>query len=295
MFPSFRSYPPCLRLAAVAIVAAITLASCEPTATQPTGPAAVFEKAREAFKSSQIDKALELTDKLAASSPPVACTECARVLRAVIYTGELKSAKELAEAYGKGSEKSKNTRFQSAYRRLHNDNLQAAEKAVLNLAQTAHQIAPAGEIPKEITLEANFPTTEGPVEIPQLAKVEDGGWLEPDQQEVVAADSLRKGIDDALADAVGGDRAKARQALAGGSVKLQGVIFALFLTKELADGAVVFDRHHGRDSLKLKTICDEGDLTLKAAEALLKETPDKDQEKEAKKLHDKLKTIRKDA
>jgi hypothetical protein len=44
----------------------------------------------------------------------------------------------------------------------------------------------------------------------------------------------------------------------------------------------------------LITLCDEGELCVKAAQALLKDTPDKDHEKEAKKLQDQFKTIRKD-
>ena len=294
MFSSFRSISPCLRLLGLVILAGIVLISCGPTTNQPAAPTSPYDRAKDAFKSGQLDKALELTDKLARTNPPADYTERARVLRAVIYTGELKSANELAETYSKGAEKAKNPQFEASYRRLHNDNLSAAAKAALNLAETAHQIAPDGAIAKELTLEASYPTTEGPAELKQLARVEEGGWIEPDEQENAAADSLRKGIDDALADAISGDRAKARQALADGSTKLQGAAFAIFLSKELADGAVVFNRHHGRDPQKLITLCDEGDLTLKAALALLKDTPDKDHEKEAKKLQDQFKTIRKD-
>jgi hypothetical protein len=93
---------------------------------------------------------------------------------------------------------------------------------------------------------------------------------------------------------VSGDRAKARQALASGSTKLDGADFAIFLAKELAEGAAVFDRHHGRDPQKMLTLCNEGDVAVKAALAQLKDKPDKDLEKEAKKLQDQFKTIRKD-
>jgi hypothetical protein len=276
------------------ILAGIVLLSCGPTTNQPAAPTSPYDRAKDAFKSGQIDKALELTDKLARTTPSGDYTERARVLRAVIYTGELKSANELAEAYGKGAENAKNPQFEASYRRLHNDNLSAAAKAALNLAETAHQLAPDGTIAKELTLEASYPTNEGPAAIKELAKVEEGGWIEPDEQESATADALRQGINDALADAVSGDRAKARQALANGSTKLQGAAFAIFLSKELADGAVVFNRHHARDPQKLITLCDEGDVTLKAAVAQLKDAPDKDQQKEVTKLQDKFKTIRKD-
>jgi hypothetical protein len=294
MIISSRSFSLHLRLLVLIFVAGVFLVGCGPTANQNAAPANPYGRAKDAFKSGQVDKALELTGKLARAMPPGEFTDRARVLRAVIYTGELKASSASAEAYGKGAEKSKNSQFQSKYRRLHNDNLSNAGKAALNLAETAHQIAPDGTMPKELTLEVSYPTTEGPPEIKQFAHVEEGGWVEPDEQENAATDALRKGIDDALADVVGGDRAKARQALAGGSVKLEGAAFAVFLAKELADGAVIFDRHHGRDPQKLITLCDEGDVIVKAALALLKVTPDKDLAAEATKLQDKFKTIRKD-
>ena len=128
-------------------------------------------------KAANLDKALDLTDKLATATPPEDCTDRARVLRAVIYTGELKGAMELAEAYSKGADKAKNPRFQTEYRRLHNDSLATAAKAALNLAETAHQIAPDGVIAKELTLEASYPTTEGPPEVKELANARTR-WLD---------------------------------------------------------------------------------------------------------------------
>ena len=289
MFPSFRSFPQSLRLF-VLIVAGVVLVSCGPTSNNPAGHTSPYARAKDAFKSGQLDKAMDLTEPLATATPPADSTERARVLRAVIDTGELKGAKDLAEAYSKGAGKSKNSQFL----RTQHDIRATAAKAAVDLAEMAHLIAPDGVIAKELTLEASFPATEGPTEIKELADIEKGDYPEPDQQESAMANSLRKGIDDALAAVVGGDRAKARQALAGGSTKLEGAAFAIFLAKGLAEGAVVFDRHHGLDPQKLRMLCDEGDESLKAALALLKDMPDKDQEKEVKKLQDKFKTIRKD-
>jgi hypothetical protein len=294
MLPSFRSILQRFHLIGLIVIAGVGLVSCGPTSNQPVAPASPYDRAKVAFKGGDLEKALDLTDKLASATPPEDSTDRARVLRAVIYTGELKSTMELAEAYGKGAERNKNPRFQAEYRRLHSDNLSNAAKAALNLAETAHQLAPDGAIAKELTLDANYPTAEGPTDIKELARVIEGGWLEPDQQDSASTAALRKGIDDALADVVSGDRAKARQALAGGSTKLQGVDFAIFLGKELADGAVVFDRHHSRDPQKLITLCNQGEASLKAALALLKDTPNKDQEKAVKKLQDKFKTVRAD-
>lgn len=289
-----RLFPPSLRLSGVVVLCALVLASCGPAANQTATKANPYDQAKDAFKSGDLDRALDLTDDLAISSSSSEYAGRARMLRAVIYAGEMKSAKELAEAYAKGADKSKNPRFQTEYRHLRGDNLQAAAKAALNVAETAHQIAPNGKIPGELTLEASFPATEGPTQVKELALVVEGGWLEPDQQQTAAAAALRKGVDDALADAVSGDRAKARDALSGGSVKLTGTAAALFLAHELAAGAVVFDRHHGRDPQRLLTLCDEGDQTVEAALAGLKQSPNKDQEKAAAKLQAKFTDLRKD-
>jgi hypothetical protein len=272
-------------------LASALIVSCSAPVEKPTGVARDYDDAKDMFKRGRFDRALEFTDGLATTTPPAQFTERARVLRAVIFTGQLKSAKELAEAYSKGAEETKNTHFKAEYGRLRHDNLEYAAKAALGLAETAHQLTSDGFIAKELILEASFPTTEGPLEVKELKHVEEGGWIEPDQQESAALDSLRKGIDGALADAVAGDRSKARTALASGSTKLSGVDVALFLGKELAEGAAIFDRKHSRDSMKLKTLCTEGDETIKAAQGLLKDNPDKDKEKEIKKLQDRYKTI----
>jgi hypothetical protein len=294
MFASFRTFSQYLRCFGLIVVAGVVLLSCAPAGNKPAVQTSPYERSKDAFKSGDFDKALDLTDKLAVASPPADCTDRARVLRAVIYTGKLKSASELAEAYSKGADTAKSPQFKSEYLRLHHDNLMAAATAALGLAETAHQIAPDGVMAKQVVLEASYPTTEGPVEVSELARVEQGGWIESDQQDNAAADALRKGMDNALAEAVAGDRAKARLALANGSTQLDSTAFAIFLTKQLADGATVFDRHHGRDPQKLLTLCDQGELSLKAALALLKDTPNKDQQKEALKLQDRFKTLRKD-
>jgi hypothetical protein len=252
-----------------------------------------YDRAKEAFNSGKLDKALDLTDKLATATPPEDATPRAQVLRAVIYAGELNGAKELAEAYHKGAEKATASPARSGYHRLQHDTLVTAGKAALGLAATAHQIAPDGVIAKELTLDASYPAAEGPSEIKELATVEAGTLIEPDQQESVSVDAMRKGVDDALGEVVGGDQAKARNVLASGSAKLEGTAFAIFLAQELAEGAVVFDKHHSLDPQRLRSLCDEADETLKAALALLKDTPNKDQEKEVKKLQDKFKALRK--
>ncbi len=264
--------------------------SCSPPVQKPTGPAYDYDATKDMFKRGRFDKAIEFSDTLATASPANAFTERALVLRAVIFTGRLRAYKEMEDAYDKGATTTKNPRFEAEYQRLRHDNLQMAGQSALALAETAHQLSASGTLPKEVALEASYPTTEGPIELADLEKVRQGGWIEPDAQEGTATQAVFKGVDDALADAVSGDRSKARTALATGSTKLDGVAFALYVGKGLVDGATMFDRKHGRDSQRLKTMCTEADEVAKAALALLKDNPDKDKEKSVKKLQDQIKT-----
>ena len=276
-------------LAALWFCLALVL-SCSAPVQRPIGPARDYEDAKDMFKRNKFDRTLEFTDGLSTATPPTKYTERALVLRSVIYIGETKSSMDMVGAYQTGADKTKNPPFRAAYQSQVHDNLQSGTRAVLGLATTAHRFTLAGGIPKEITLEASYPSTEGPLEIKEFMRVKEGGWVEPDQQDSAAIDSLNKGVDDALAEAVGGDRSKARAALASGSTKIAGVDFALFLGNELAVGATLFDRKHGRDSQKLRTVCGEADDMAKDALALLKDNPDKDKEAAVKKLQDRIKT-----
>jgi len=276
----------------VLVLVLISLAltwSCSAPVPKPTGPAADYEDAKDMFKRSRFDRSLEFTDGLATASPPTKYTERAQVLRAVIFSAEMQSCKELADSYGKGADATKSAHFKAEYERQRHDNTQDAMKAALGLAETAHQLLAGDRISKQLTLEAPFPTTEAPVEVADLARVRDGGWIEPDHQDAAAVDSLNKSIEDTLGEAVSGDRSKARSALASGSTQIDGLDFTLFLGNQLVDAAGLFDRKHGSDPVKLRAVCQEGFEAVKTAEGILKETPNPDKEKQIKKLDDQLK------
>jgi len=264
--------------------------ACSPPVKRPTGPALEYDDAKDMFKRGRFERALEFTDGLASATPANAFTERACVLRAVIYTGFIQAHKQLADAYEKGVEQTKNPRFQGEYGRQRHDNLQYGARAALGLGEAVHKLTEGGRISKEVTLEASYPSVEGPAQVPQLERVKMGAWIELEDQEAAMADAQRMGIDDALGEAVGGDRAKAREVLAAGSAKIDGVDFALFLAQQMLDGASLYDRKHMRDQQKLKLLCGVADEAARAALAGLKETPNPDKEKEIKKLQDKIKT-----
>lgn len=286
--PRHSSFHSC-RVALPYVFGLIFVVACSAPVQRPTGPHRVLNDAQDMFKRGRFDRALDFTDGLAKASPPNAFTERARVLRVVIFSGQVKGYKELVDAYGKGIDATRNLRFKTDYGRLRHDYLQFGSRLALGLGEVAHLLTEGASISKELTLEAPYPTTEGPLDVAQLIRVKEGGWVEPDDQEAAALDAQRKGIDDALAEVVGGDRAKARSVLAAGPVKLDGVDFALFLGKQLLTGASLFDRKHIRDSLKFRTLANEAEEAAKAALSLLKESPNKDKEKQVKKLQDQIK------
>jgi hypothetical protein len=271
------------------LISLFLVASCEPPVKQPVGPARDYIDAKDLFKKGNFDRALSYSEGVAGANPANNYTERARVLRIIIYGGRVKAFKELAEAYGKGAQKNKNPRSRADYERLQNDAFQYAANAGLGLAETAHQMMEGGGIGKEVTLEAPYPDAEGPMTVTQLERVAQGEWIEPADQEAASRDAVRKGIDDELAEAVGGDRAKARTALAAGPVKIPGVDFTLFLGKELLNSAGAFDRKHYRDFQKFKLVAEEADQATQAALAMLKDNPDKDKEKAARKLQSDIK------
>jgi hypothetical protein len=268
----------------------LAVAACSPQAPKPTGPAAVYENAKDMFGRGRFDKAVEITDNLAAQSPADAYTEKARVLRAALFSAEVNASKDAAEAYEKGADATRNPHFKAEYQRLRHDSLQVAATRAVELGETAQQITAGGGFDKDFTLDAPYPTTEGPMAVAQYEKVRQGAWIEPQDQEAAASDGELKGIDDALAAIVGGDRSKAREALGAGPVTLKGVDFALYLGNELVTGATLFDRKHNRDPLKLRALCNAADEIAKGVQAQLKASPNPDAAKKLKKLQDQIKT-----
>ena len=276
----------------VVLLTSLALAlSCSAPVQKPVGPAADYQDAKDMFKRNRFDRALDFTDGLASATPATKYTERAQVLRAVIFAGQIDGYKDLVDSYTKGADATKNTQFKAEYQRLRQDNLQYGMKAALGLAETAHQLLEGDKVSKELILEAPYPSVEGPLEVTDLAHVREGGWIEPDHQDSASIDAINKGVEDALAGAVSGDRAKARTALASGSTNIDGLDFTLYLGNRLVDAASMFDGKHGDDPVKLRAVCSEGSEAVRTAEGLLKANPDQNKEKEVRKLEDQIKTI----
>jgi hypothetical protein len=255
--------------------------------------AQLYNRAKDAFYGSQWDRILDLTEGLATA--PTSHTDHthlrvrSQTLRTVIYAGQLKAKLALAEAYGKGAGKAADAPVKAEDRRLENSYLAAAAQAALGLAETADLLVLDESIHQTIPLEASIPPTEDHVEIGAIARIQEGSSLTPDEQKSAVADSVRKGIDEALEEEVSGDMAKARKLLVAGPIDISGANLAIFVSRELADGAILFDGHHGRDSMKLKRVCEAGQETLNVALPLSKDAPNR--EKEIRELQNRFNTI----
>lgn len=267
----------------------LTLA-CAPPVERPKGAAFDYDAAKDMFKRNRFDRVLEFTDGLINASPPNNFTDRARVLRIVVLTGQIKGYKELADAYAKGVDSMKDLHHKGAYGDQRHNNLQLGSRRALNLGEVGQLYLKNGGLPKELVLEAPYPATEGPTDVQTLMRVTEGRWVEPEQQEAAVSEAVNKGIDEALTDLLGGDRAKARSLLTSGPVKLTGVDFNLYVAKALLEGGSLFDRKHFHDPEKQRTLASEADQFAKAALALLKETPNKEKEQETKKLQGQIKT-----
>jgi hypothetical protein len=263
--------------------------ACSPPVERPKGLAADYADAKDMFKRGRLDRVIDITEGVAETKPPSQYVYEARVLRAVVFSGQMKAFDEMADSYQKGQKAVRQAEYAVTYRRQRQDSLQMAGNSALGLGEIAQQFIADGSFPKELVLDAPWPEAEGPEVVEELQRVREGGRISSEDQEAAGVDARRKGIDNALAEIVGGDRAKARTALVAGPVKLNGVDFAIFLGKQLVGGAKMFDNGHMQDPDKLKTLCALADNVAQQALALLKETPNKDQEKEIKKLQGDIK------
>ncbi|MHB8653840.1 MAG: hypothetical protein ACYDA9_08175 [Terriglobia bacterium] len=275
--------------------ALIFLSGCEPTIQRPAGPAGEYSDATDLFEKGKFGQAIQFSEGLANDSPSTPYTDRARVLRIVIFSGQIKAYKDLADAYSSGWEKTKDPQFRSEFGAQRQNNLQYGVEAALNLDQVAGQLTKGGTLPKDLTLEAPYPAAEGPTVVAQLNRVRDGGGIPSGEQDAAAIDAQRKGIDDTLGEIVGGDRATARSVLKAGPVKLDSFKFAIFLTKQLENGAGMFDKKHMHDPEKYRRLYGEADEAAKAALAALGDKPDKEKAKEVKKLQEDIKASLKNA
>lgn len=270
------------------LVGALVASSCQ-APKPPAGPSSQYQDAQSAFKSGDYDHVLEATEAMAASSATGPYAERARVLRSIIFSARIRSSLQLTDAYAAAEKSNRNSNVKMRFEQLRQDSATSAAHAALDLGQTVHDLLKSSSPPQEFTLDVPYPSVEGPAEIPQLDRVRQGIWIDPDVQAATAQAARRKAVDDVLSEALGGDRDKARAALSSGSAKISGFDFTLFLAHQLINGARALDRFHDNDPQQFKMIANEAEQTAKLAEGYLKGKHDKPKEEEFKKLMEQLK------
>ena len=245
------------------------------------------------FKQGDFDRALSLTDALAGgeSNSPGALN--ARVLRAVIYSGRIDAYRELVDTYQKGAQVATKTQSVTSYNRRGSNALQYGSEAALNLGEVVMQFTSKKDFPTELTLDAPWPSVEGPKVIDDFARIRRGAWVPEDAQDSAAMDAQHKAIADVLGEVVGGGRGKARTAMEAGPVKLNGLDFALFLEKQVVEGVELFGPKYLSNPGQSKTLCGVAERLVSPIESMLKGKPDKAKEAQFKKLQKRIKDAEK--
>lgn len=272
------------------ILAACVLA-CAPPLKRPTGPAKVYEDAKEMFAKTRFDKVIDYTDELARAEPPNAYTERAQVLRIVLLSGLANGYRTLAEGYGDAVKNTKNPRNKAEYQRLGHDFYRYARTRSLELAEVAELFLKAnvGGSSRQVTLEAPYPTVEAPIVNANLLRAREGGGIDAAQQEEAQLAGIRMGVEGSLADVLGGDRAKARTALQSSTAKVGNLGFTLYLGKQLLAASQVFGQKGMKEATNFKLLCSKADACATQALAILKANPDKEAEKKVKELQEDVK------
>lgn len=282
-----------LRLWTLALLLTSFLAACSSSSSPPKGPGVDYQQAKVMFKQGNLDRALSLTDAMAAGNANSPDTLHARVLRAVIYSGRIDAYRELADTYKTGAKVATKSQAVASYNRRRSNAMQYGSEAALNLGEVVMQFTSKPDFPKELTLDAPWPSMEGPEVIDAFARIRRGAWVPEGAQDTAGTDAQHKAIADVLGEVVGGDRSKARTAMEAGPVKLNGLDFALFLEKQMVEGVELFGPKYLANPGQLKTLCGVADRLAPPIEAMLKESADKAKEAEFKKLQKQIKDAEK--
>jgi hypothetical protein len=281
------------RLWILSVLLTSFLMACSSSVSPPRGPGYDYQQAKLMFKQGNLDRVLSLTDSMASGGSTTPESLKARVLRAVIFSGRIDAYKDLADTYQKGSQIATKAQSVTSYNRHRSNAMQYGSESALNLGEIIMEFTSKPEFPKEVTLDAPWPSVEGPQTVDNLARIRRGVWVPEDAQEAAGIDAQHKALDDVLADLAGGDRSKAKTAMEAGPVKIDGLDFALFLEKQMVDGLTLFGPKYLASPGQLKTLCDVAKKLGPPIEAMLKEKPDKGKQAQFNKLKDQIKDLEK--
>ncbi len=278
-----------LAAAGLAIVASVACSS----GNQPTGPAGVYAKAKANFARSGTagtDKDIDDLASLANADPTNDYTTRARVLRLVIFSGQVRGYRTLSDAYGKAAETAKPAALKSRYAALQRDANQRGAELSLRLGEVAMQLTKGGTVPKDLVLDAPYPNIDVPPTIQALDTARTGVEIGREDQAQAESIAIQTGVVDSLAAMLHVDRAKAQSEMSAGPVQIDPTEFRLFVADQIMTGAVFYDGKHLLDPEHYKVLLGVAQDTLQPVQATLKQSPDPDCAKRVKKLQDEIKS-----
>lgn len=282
------------RIAVLAItgLAAAAMVGCS-SGNQLTGPAAVYAKAKANFAKGAnmgYDADIDAIASLANADPANDYTTRARVLRLVVFSGQMQGYRTLADAYGKGADTAKQAAVKSEYTALQRDINQRGAELTLRLGEVAMQLTKGGALPKDLVLDLPYPAVDVPASIPALDTARTGAKIEHEDETQAELLATRMGVVDVLAAILNTDRAKAQSEMAAGPVTIDPTAFRLFLADQIMAGAVFYDAKHLYDPTHYKLLAGVAQGVLDPVQAALKQTPDPGSAKRLKKIQDQIKS-----
>jgi hypothetical protein len=260
---------------------------CSSAVQKPAGPAGAYEKAKAAFAQGTSEgyaKALDVLENLANANPSNDYTDRARVLRLVIFSGEVEGYKTLSDAYAKGTDTAKAPAIKSEYAALRRETVQRGAEPALRLGEVAMQLTKGGNVPKDLSLDAPYPSLEPPTTVPALDRVRTGLKIGPDDQAQAESACVRMGVADALAALLHGDRSKAKAAMNAGPVPIDSAEFGFFMANQIMAGATFYDPKHLDDPSHFRALVGVAGDALQPIQAAIKQSPDREQARRLKKL-----------
>jgi len=269
---------------ALVLAAVAGLLACSAPQPRLAGFSYEYESAKDMFKREKFEMALEFANRPSKAVPPNEYTYRAQALQAVVLSGLIHAQIDLADAYRKGSDAAKNPHYKTAFDKRRADALQAGSKMALKLADLCHWMTEAKELEEEYELDVPYPQREFDADLPHLAVLSRGDWIDTEEQDELERDAYLKGVRDSLESILDLDRSKARTALGGGAVRLNGADLGLFMGQELLYAASNFDGNHAKDPASLKKVCEEAESVSRAVAAALQKSPDSDRSRDLRKL-----------
>jgi hypothetical protein len=246
-----------------------------------------YGEAKKAMSEIKYEKAISLTGEILNRFPNTEYADKARILRIILLSGLSEGYEKIAQAHIEGFEKSiKNA---GAFRSAAFDYYRKQKSVALGFYQACDFFLKNYSEQTPYVLDCDFPSQDLTPNR-RLDEVRSGNRLDSEQLRAAEEDELRNGVITSLTGflGAGGDRARARKLLEGGSHPLNHAEFMVMLGRTLLEDQKLFGRgvlneiQNYRQFYQKTMEC--ADLALK----ILKDKPDKEVQTRVEQLKGEL-------